>query len=250
MPRPDHIVVVVEENRSYSDVIGAPDAPYINGLAAHGAVFPRSFAVAHPSQPNYLALFSGSTQGVTSDSCPQTFTAVSLGQQLAVAGDSLGGYSEDLPATGFTGCTHGGYARKHNPWSDFPAVPAAVNRALGAFPADYATLPTVSFVIPDLDHDMHDGSVAEGDAWLRERLNGYAQWAGTHNSLLILTWDEDDGSAGNQIPTIILGAGVQPGRYNERVTHYRVLRTIEEALELPPLGDAAHTAPISDIWAR
>lgn len=248
VPRPDHIVVVVEENHSYANVIGQPDAPYINALAAHGAVLTKSFAVAHPSQPNYLALFSGSTQGVNSDACPQTFTAPSLAGQLAAAGHSFGGYSEGLPATGFTGCSHGSYARKHNPWADFPAVPAAANQDFGAFPRDFSKLPTVSFVIPDLDNDMHDGSVATGDAWLRDRLNGYVQWAGAHHSILILTWDEDDDSAGNQIPTVIVGAGVKPGSYGEPVTHYSVLRTIEEALGLPALGNAAHTAPITDIW--
>ncbi|HEV2376094.1 MAG TPA: alkaline phosphatase family protein, partial [Streptosporangiaceae bacterium] len=71
VPRFDHLVVVVMENKNYSDIIGRPDeAPYINSLATGGALFSNSFAVTHPSQPNYLALFSGSTQGVTSDDCP------------------------------------------------------------------------------------------------------------------------------------------------------------------------------------
>ena len=70
---PAHIVVVIDENHSYSEIIGSSDAPYINSLATEGALFTQSFAVAHPSQPNYLALFSGSTHGITNDSCPHTF---------------------------------------------------------------------------------------------------------------------------------------------------------------------------------
>jgi acid phosphatase len=78
--RPDHVVVVMMENHSYSDVIGSPAAPYLNSLAAQGASFDNSFAITHPSEPNYLALFSGSTQGVTDDSCPHTFSGSNLGQ--------------------------------------------------------------------------------------------------------------------------------------------------------------------------
>ena len=70
LPRPSHVVVVVEENHSYSEIINSPQAPFINTLASEGALFTSSYAVAHPSQPNYLALFSGSTQGITNDSCP------------------------------------------------------------------------------------------------------------------------------------------------------------------------------------
>src|SRR5690348_18294140 len=84
----DHVVIVVMENKNYGDIIGRPDeAPYLNSLAAGGAVFSNSFAVTHPSQPNYLALFSGSAQGVTGDDCPHTFTGVpNLGAELINAG--------------------------------------------------------------------------------------------------------------------------------------------------------------------
>src|SRR5690349_12741575 len=87
--RPDHVVVVIEENKGYADVIGNAAAPYLNGLAAQGALFDHSFAVAHPSQPNYLALFSGSTQGITDDSCPHTFPGPNLASQLIEAGLSF-----------------------------------------------------------------------------------------------------------------------------------------------------------------
>ncbi|HEX4703530.1 MAG TPA: alkaline phosphatase family protein, partial [Pseudonocardiaceae bacterium] len=159
VPRPDHVVVVIEENHSYADVIGSAQAPYLNSLAGQGALFTASFAVAHPSEPNYLAVFSGSTQGVGDDSCPHTFTAGSLGGQLVAAGLGFAGYSEGLPSTGYTGCSAGEYARKHNPWVDFPAVPASADLPWSAFPTDFAALPTVSFVIPNLADDMHDGTI-------------------------------------------------------------------------------------------
>jgi phosphatidylinositol-3-phosphatase len=249
VPRWDHVVVVVEENHSYADIIGRPDAPYLNSLAGQGALFTSSFAVAHPSEPNYLALFSGSTQGIGDDSCPHTFASPNLGAQLRSAGLGFAGYSEGLPAAGSTVCSAGQYARKHSPWVDFSTVPASANLPFSAFPADHATLPTVSLVIPDLADDMHDGTVAQGDTWLRAHLDGYAQWARTHHSLLVVTWDEDDYSQANQVPTIIAGAGVRPGRYAERVDHYSVLRTLETAYGLPPIGNAASAAAITDSWA-
>jgi phosphatidylinositol-3-phosphatase len=251
IPRPTHTVVVVMENHSYADIIGNPDAAFINQLARSGALFTRSYAVTHPSQPNYLALFSGSTQGVPDDSCPLTFAAPNLAASLTGAGMSFAGYAEGLPAAGSLACSQGEYARKHVPWTDFSNVSGSVSEPFTSWPAGhFAQLPTVSFVIPDLCHDMHDCSVAVGDAWLRSRLGGYADWAMRNDSLLILTWDENDGSPDNQIPTIFVGQRVRPGRYAEPVTHYSVLATIEAAYALPRDGQAATARPIADVWAR
>jgi PKD repeat protein len=249
VPRPDHVVIVIDENHSEQSVLGNPNAPYINSLAAAGANLTGFHAETHPSQPNYLALFSGSTQGVTDDSCPHTFAADNLGAELIAAGLGFTGYSEGLPSVGFTGCSSGEYARKHNPWSDFSNVPASSSQPFTAFPSDYSTLPPVSFVIPNLDNDMHDGTIAQGDSWLQSNLSGYISWAQTHNSVFVLTFDEDDGSQQNQIPTIITGAGVVAGSYPETVNHYNLLRTIEDAYGLTPVGASATANPITDIWA-
>jgi PKD repeat protein len=249
VPRPDHVVVVVEENHSASSIIGNAQAPYINSLASSGANFTQMFAETHPSEPNYLALFSGSTQGLTDDSCPHTYSAANLGSELIAAGLSFAGYSEGLPSVGSTACFNGKYARKHNPWSDFSNVPTTANQPLTAFPSDYSQLPNVSIVVPNLDNDMHDGTIAQGDTWLQNNLGAYATWAATHNSLLIVTWDEDDGSQSNQVPTIIAGQGVIAGNYSEQVNHYNLLRTLTDAFGLAPLGLAATAAPILDIWS-
>ena len=238
LPRYDHVVVVMEENHSFDRILGsgASDDPFIQTLASQGASFTDSHAITHPSQPNYLALFSGSTQGVHNDKQPHPVDAPNLAASLASAGLTFAGYSESLPRAGFTGKKSGEYARKHNPWSDFTNVPASDNLPFSSFPAEFAQLPTVSFVVPNLRHDMHDGTVAQGDTWLQQNMGPYATWAAQHNSLLIVTWDENDGSAGNQIPTIFFGAHVRSGPVSQTVTHYNMLRTIEALYALPAIG--------------
>ncbi|GAA4633530.1 alkaline phosphatase family protein [Actinoallomurus vinaceus] len=249
VPRPDHVVIVVMENHSYNDIIGSSSAPYINNtLKAGGANFTQSFAVTHPSQPNYLELFSGSTQGITDDSCPHTFSTENLGHRLIVAGDTFTGYSEDLPSVGYTGCQKGKYYRKHNPWVNFTNVPSSSNVPFSQFPTDYTRLPAVSFVIPNICNDMHDCSVGTGDGWLSAHVNGYAQWAKTHNSVLILTFDEDDHSQNNQIPTIFYGQHVKTGDFAERITHDNVLRTVEDGFTLACVANSCGATPITGIW--
>src|SRR3989440_4402451 len=202
VPHFDHIVVVMEENRSYSQIIGNSAAAFINKLASHGAVFTRSFGLTHPSQPHYLGIFSGSMQGVTSNDCPVDLAGPSLGGELIGAGKTFIGYSEGLPAVGSKVCAGGGYVRKHNPWADFADVPGEDNRPMSDFPARFGRLPAVSFVVPTSKHNMHNGSIGAGDLWLASRLGKYATWAKRHNSLLIVTWDEDEGTSPNHIPTI------------------------------------------------
>ena len=257
LPRPDHIVMVIEENHSYSQIIDSPDAPYINSLAAQGAVFTQSFGVTYPSQPNYLALFSGSTQGTTDNSCPHTFTTPNLGHALLAAGLTFAGYSEDLPSVGSLICRVGLYARKHNPWVNWQdsvtnGLPATANLPMTSFPTDYTKLPTVSVIVPNQVNDMHHGkdpeAIQTGDRWLQEHLDAYVQWAQQHNSLLIVTWDEDNGKENNRIATLFVGPMVQAGRYDQRITHDNVLRTIEDLYGLSHAGASAEAAPITEIW--
>ncbi|HJQ47115.1 MAG TPA: alkaline phosphatase family protein [Amycolatopsis sp.] len=249
LPTPDHVVVVVLENHNADAIIGAPAAPYLTSLAAQGATFSNAHAITHPSQPNYLALFSGDTQGIADDSCPHSFSAGNLGAELAAAHLSFAGYSEDLPGTGYSGCFPGQYDRDHAPWADFTNLPASVNMPYTQFPSDPARLPTISFVIPNLCDDMHSCDVSTGDSWLRANIGGYLAWARGHNSLLVITFDESEDSPSNQIATIVLGPMVVAGHYGEYVDHYRLLRTLEGMYRLPPLGHSAQAVPITDIWA-
>jgi len=235
LPAPDHVVVVMMENHSFGEIIDPHRAPFIASLAAKGASFVNAFAVAHPSEPNYFALFSGSTQDIHSDGAYSFAHAPTLASALAAVKKSFVGYIE------------AGSPRRHNPWESFASA-RGVERPLADFPSGFAALPTVSFVIPNLDDDMHDGSVAAGDQWLQAHLGGYAQWATTHNSLLIVTFDEDDYSAENRIPTIIYGDHVRPGRYTERITHYSVLNTLVAMYGLTPFAGITAVPPIREIW--
>jgi phosphatidylinositol-3-phosphatase len=248
VPTPAHVVVVIEENHGYSQIIGSSQAPYINTLALEGALFTSSSALAHPSQPNYLDLFSGSNQGVIDDSCPHTFSVASLESELNGAGKTFKGYSEGLPAVGSTICTSGLYARKHVPWTDFSKDLTADNQPFTSFPTNYSKLPTVAWVIPNLDDDMHDGTIQQGDSWLQTHLLAYVTWAMTNNSLLIVTFDEDQGTSANHIVTIFVGPMVKPGKYSEKINHYNVLRTIEDMYSLGHLGNSASATPIKDVW--
>jgi hypothetical protein len=259
LPRPDHVVIVIEENKSFDQIIARsvlmkPAAPYINALAGRGALFTNSYALVHPSQPNYLALFSGSTHGVRDDRCPLELSGPNLAGALLARGLSFATYSESLPAKGFKGCFSGDrlYARKHNPAANWSHLPAAVNLRFADFPTDYGKLPTIALVIPNQVNDMHNGragqAIGRGDAWLKTNLDRYVRWARSHDSLLILTWDEDDFSSSNHIPTLFVGPMVRPGRYGTRIDHYSVLRTLTEMYGLPALGDAAGSAPVTEVW--
>jgi phosphatidylinositol-3-phosphatase len=238
---------------------GAPTAPYINGLAASGASFTSYHAIEHPSQPNYLDLFSGSNQGSTND-VPLVGTPLNtpnLGAALIASGRSFATYSESLPFTGYPGAafttvpTQNQYVQKHNPafnWQS-PAptgnqLPLSVNQPFGNFPSSFASLPTVSFVVPNEQNDMHDGTIAQGDAWLQANLAAYQQWALSHNSLLAVVWDEDDGTQGNQVPLILTGSNVISGQYGGSFDHFDLLRTLEAFYGLDPLtaNDGAATA--------
>lgn len=249
---PAHVVVIVEENKEFRDIAGNPrSAPYLNELIARGALFTRSYGVAHPSQPNYLALFAGVTD-TNGDHCPPAgidTNAPNLATELRGAHRSFAGYSEDLPAAGSRVCWSGQYGRKHVPWADFDNVLPSENLPLSALPP-YGKLPAVSFVIPNMLDDMHSASIARGDAWLREHMGGLIDWAQTHDTLVIVTWDESDDAVDNHIPTIFAGPMVRPGRYDEPVTHYRVLRTIEDLYGLPHAGHSADVPPVTDVWLR
>lgn len=248
--RPDHVVVVIEENKHLRQVVsGSSETPTISSWAERGALFTSSHGLWHPSQPNYHALFSGSLQGLTDNSCPHTFSADNLGAQLQRNGMSFVGYSQGLPTNNPTMCSSGPYWRKHNPWVNYSNLPASTNQPFTAFPSDLSRLPTVAFVVPDQNNDMHDGSVAQGDRWLAQNLQRYVDWAFTHNSLLILTADEDDGSdPSNHIATVFLGPMVQPGQYSQPINHYDVLRTLEEMYGLPALANAAQATAIRNVW--
>ena len=268
LPKPDHIVVVIEENHGFGEIIGSSLAPYINQLGAEGALFTNAHGVVHPSQPNYIALYSGELQGVTDDHCllPETPDQTpNLGASLIQAGLSFKGYAETMPYGGFPGCSYmrstltGGYlyARKHAPWVNWIGTGEnnysdSISLPMSEFPHDFNQLPTVCFVIPNQDNDMHNNGgdsliIKKADDWLKDHISAYAEWAKTHNSLLIVTYDEDNFTPQNHIPTLFVGEMVRPGQYADSINHYNVLRTIEAMYGLPPAGPAQEK-PIATVW--
>jgi hypothetical protein len=252
-----HVVVIVMENKEDSAVLGSRAAPYINALARRYGLASESFAIGHPSLPNYLALTSGSTNGVTSDCTSCTVAAANVVDQLAHAGISWKAYLEDVPSTCFTGPSFGAsvYAKKHNPfiyYNDIARNPARCSHLVGfgALGADLSAgrLPTFAWITPSLCNDTHDCGVASGDGFLSRTVPSLIGELGPHG-FLVLTWDEGatnlgccgGAAAGGHVATIVAGPDVIAGsRERAPVDHYGVLATIELALGLPRLGAAAN----------
>ena len=254
LPPPDHVVLVVEENKSFKQIINNSAAPYINSLVTKAALFTQSFAITHPSQPNYLALFSGDTHGVIDDRCPISLTGPNLASALGRKGLSFATYSQSMPSIGYTGCVFGNYYRKHNPAVNWQGsnVSSNMNLPFTTFHWNYSVLPTVSIVVPDQANDMHDGeqqeAISRGDKWLQANIEPFLRWAQRNNSLLILTWDEDDDTSNNQIVTMFIGPMVKPGAYSIKINHYTVLRTLTDMFGLESLGKSKSVPAIDYIW--
>jgi acid phosphatase len=238
--------------------------PYAMSLMAQGATCNRSFGVAHPSQPNYFALFAGSTLGVTTDACPapgSPFSAENLAHACVTAGKTWRAYSENLPTAGATGCSYDGsvstglYTRKHDPWTYFTNVDHQNERPYSDLAADIAAnaLPNLVYVVPNNCHNGHNSSTpgcgaADADYWLSQNVPQILNALGP-NGLFVLTWDEDDNASGNRILTVFVGPHVQPGVVsNVSVSHYTMVRTWCDALGVPPMNLAVNENPIDNVW--
>jgi phosphatidylinositol-3-phosphatase len=252
VPAFDHVVVVVLENKARSQVLGNPHAPAFNAFARQGAVLRAYRGVTHPSLPNYLALVSGSTHGISSDCTSCTVAGRSLADTLEARKLTWKAYAEGLPRPGWTGPSHGRYAKKHVPFLYFRRVvdlPARLKRVVPltqlARDRGAGRLPNFALVVPDLCHDMHDCSVATGDAWLKRFLPPLQKLPGT---AVFVVFDESY-AADPGVPALALGPLVRARSYFTSATnHYGLLRTIEEGLGLPLLGRSARATPVTGIW--
>ncbi len=257
VPGFEHVIVVVLENKAQSEVLGNRAAPYFNSLARRYAVLAGYRGVTHPSLPNYLALVSGSTHGIRSDCTTCVVSGRNLADTLERAGLSWKGYAEGLPRAGYTGGSYGRYAKKHMPFLYFRDIVASRARLRRVVPLTQLSrdlaggrLPSFALVAPNLCHDMHDCSVATGDAWLRRFLPPLLRSPELARSAIFVVTDETPGfSQGEPVPALALGALVKPGsRYGATTSHYGLLRTVEDAWGLPRLGASARIGPITGIW--
>jgi hypothetical protein len=243
VPAFDHVFVIVMENRSFGEIIGSPSAPYINRLLPSAALATSYYAVAHPSLPNYLALTSGTTWNITSDCTTCWISGANIGDLLENAGSSWKAYEESMPSPCFVGDSYP-YAQKHDPFMYYNDLRNNTARCqshvvpytqLATDLRSTSTTPNYSFITPNMCNDMHDCSVATGDAWLSQQVPQILASPAfkTQRSLLALTWDEDDFSGTNKVPLLLLGANVRAGyRGSTTYNHYSLLRTIELARDL------------------
>jgi hypothetical protein len=260
LPDFTHVVVVVFENHGVNSIAGNPDAPTFNALARRYATLTDYTAVTHPSLPNYLALVSGSTQRITSDCTDCIVGARSLADTLATAGKTWKTYAEDLPYPGFTGGSAGRYAKKHDPFLYFRDVADSPVRGRRVVPFTRLAgdlrrhrLPDYSLVVPNLCNDMHDCSVATGDAWLKAHVVPLLHSPQLRGGVVFVIFDEgtSDTGSGGSVAALVLGPTVRRGaRFTRATNHYGLLRTIEDAWHLPRLGLSRRGTPIGRIWKK
>jgi acid phosphatase len=257
VPAFEHVIVVVMENKSADRAVDQVSCPFTAQFAKSYAMFSDSYAITHPSQPNYLALWAASTLGVTDNSCPargSPFEAENFGHALEAAGKTWRAYSEALPGAGSSTCRAKGslYTRKHAPWTQFGNLDHKNERPYTDLAGDIAghALPDLAFVVPDNCHNTHDCSLSAGDGWLADELTPMIGAVG-RRGLVVLTYDEDDHSSDNHILTVFAGPLVRPGSISaRRITHYTLVRTLCDGLGIPPFGEAVAEKPITDVWYR
>jgi phosphatidylinositol-3-phosphatase len=255
IPNFDHIVVVVFENKEIDGVLGNRDAPTFNLYGRVYARITQSYGVTHPSLPNYIALVSGGTWGITTNCNDCSVKVRSLADSIEASGRSWKTYAEGLPRRGFLGGSSGRYAKKHNPFAYFPSITANPQRVRRLAPfrelaTDLAAnrLPDFALVVPDLCNSTHDCAVSVGDAWLRRTVGPLLKLPRT---AIFVTFDEgwSELRGGGHITTLAVGTAVRRGTAFRSITnHYGLLRTIEQAWGLPKLGRSATATPFTGIW--
>ncbi len=256
IPSLSHIYVIVMENHEYGSIVGSSSAPYINSLIRRYGLATNYHAVSHPSEPNYLALFSGSTQGVTDDGV-HPLAGRNLADQLAAKGKTWRVFAQNVPLGCYNGTTASGgpdgsgtYARKHEPAISFTNIRTSTARCarISNFAHFSPSAANFEFIVPNMCNDMHDCSVAVGDAWLKGFVPKILAFLSSHPAgVLILTWDEGSTSlgGGGKVATLVIGPRARAG-YRSAIAHnhYSLLRTVQNAWGL---GCLNHTCGANDL---
>jgi acid phosphatase len=252
-------MVIMEENRGYGATLGScGDDPYLCSLASQYASYTNWDAIAHPSLPNYFAIDSGDTQGCSSDACPGGYGATDLGGQLSSAGIPWVAYMESMPTACNTGGSVGLYKRSHNPFVYFNDVVNSSSCASTVVPypgsagmvsaLDGPGAPDFVWITPNLNDDMHNGSVAQGDAWLAANLASVltSSWFTNYDSTVIVTMDENDAQSspgGGQVPMVVISStAAGQGAISTPGNLYGTLHAIEQTFGLSYLGAAADSS--------
>jgi hypothetical protein len=238
VPRLEHVVVIVFENKERTQVLGSGEAPTFDQLAARYADLTNYHAPTHPSLPNYLTLVSGSTQGITNDCTGCRARGTSIGTLLTRAKLSWGAYAEGYPSSSR-------FAKKHMPFLYFAGQASHV-KPLTAF--DAKAPPAFSFIAPDLCDDMHDCAVATGDRWLARFIPPLLTLPRT---AVFVVFDEGSSNeaGGGRVAAIAAGTAIKAHSSSEQPAgHDVLLRTIEDALGLGHLGASARARPLAGIW--
>lgn len=244
-----HVVVIFMENKSFNQIVGNPQAPYLNGLAARCGLATQYYGVTYPSEPNYLAATGGSTAGVANDNLPAA-NIVDAPSIFSQTGTSWVSLSESMPSNCYSANAYP-YMVKHNPAPFYTSVRAQCARQNIPLTNDPSFAARYTFVTPNMLDDMHDGTISQGDSWLSKFVPtviaspGYQ--AGT--TVLAIVWDTDNGSAANRAPAIIIAPQVKPHTVSATVyNHYSLLRLSEELLNLPLLGHAATASEMREAF--
>lgn len=249
----DRVIFVIFENTNYSSAI---KQPFFKKLADDGVHFSNLFALAHPSQPNYVALTSGSLNGVSSNKNVD-IDSDNIVDLLERAGLTWKVYAEGFPGNCFRGATKSGYARKHNPFISYLNIQNSPSRCANIvnaneFDSDAASgrLPNYVFYVPDNRNSGHDTGVAYADRWYKQKFSRYFEDAKfMQDTIVVSTFDEDAGSSGNKIYGSIVGPMVKPGIYSSEVNLYSLLRLVEDNWSLGTLGrEDAKAKLIEAIW--
>ena len=226
------------ENVGYA-VVKSPSAPYFNQLATSCGLATNYDAISHPSLPNYIALTSGSTQGITDDNDPSSHP-LSVPSIFSQLGSNWKTLAESMP-TACDGVTSGDYAARHNPAVYYTNITASCEQddVPLTLPMDLSARFTM--IVPNICDDMHSCPVTIGDNWLRRMVPQIirSQEYQSRSLVLVITFDENDGDATNQVPTLVIAPTVPRGiRVGTAFTHYSLLRTTETLLHLAPLAGA------------
>jgi phosphatidylinositol-3-phosphatase len=250
-----HVVLVVEENHDYSQVIGSASAPYLNSLASQYGLAAQYFADTHPSIGNYFMLTTGQIE-TNDDSFSGTVSDDNIVRRLAAAGKSWKSYAQSLPSAGYTGGDSYPYLKRHNPFAYLSDVVGDTSQAsnlapFSQFSADLASgnLPNFSYIVPDALNDAHDGSLAQADTWLQQNLAPLLASAQFQSDgLLIITFDEAEDSdsmhGGGHIATIVVSPKAKQQFQSQTFfQHESTLRLILSSLGISNFPGAGASAP-------